>query len=84
MIDGENFFDQPVKNNLRTYYNRQKIAIGQGEDYTIDCLLDYHYFINNFFGIQFHNEYKHYQKSTDMFNKQDVAVFLTYIKILKD
>ena len=26
------FFDQPVKNNLRTYHNTQKIAIGQGED----------------------------------------------------
>ena len=27
---------------------------------------------------------KHNQKPTDMFNKQDVTVFLTYIKILKD
>ena len=27
---------------------------------------------------------KHNQKPTDMFNKQDVTVYLTYIKILKD
>ena len=27
---------------------------------------------------------KHNQKPTDMFNKQDVAVYLRYIKILKD
>ena len=27
---------------------------------------------------------KHNQKPTDMFNKQDVTVCLTYIKILKD
>ena len=27
---------------------------------------------------------KHNQKPTDMFNKQDVTVNLTYIKILKD
>ena len=27
---------------------------------------------------------KHNQKHTDMFNKQDVTVYLTYIKILKD
>ena len=27
---------------------------------------------------------KHNQKLTDMFNKQDVTVYLTYIKILKD
>ena len=27
---------------------------------------------------------KHNKKSTDLFNKQDVTVYLTYIKILKD
>ena len=27
MIDGQNFFNQPVKNNLRTYDNIQKIDI---------------------------------------------------------
>ena len=27
---------------------------------------------------------KHNEKPTDMFNKQDVTVYLTYIKILKD
>ena len=32
MIDGQNVFDQPVKNDLRTYDNIQKIAIGQGDD----------------------------------------------------
>ena len=26
MIDGQNFFNQPVKNNFRTYDNIQKIA----------------------------------------------------------
>ena len=31
-IDGQNIFDQPVKNNLRTYDNIRKIAIGQGDD----------------------------------------------------
>ena len=35
MIDGQNIFDQTVKNDLRTYDNIQKIAIGQGDDYTI-------------------------------------------------
>ena len=44
MIDGEDFFDQPIKNGQRTYDNIQKIATGQGEDYTTGCLLDYPYF----------------------------------------
>ena len=32
MIDGRNFFDQPVKDNLKTYDNHRKIATGQGDD----------------------------------------------------
>ena len=44
MIDGWNFFDQPINNNLRTYDNIQKIAACQGGNYTTGCLLDYPYF----------------------------------------
>ena len=44
MIDGKNFFDQPVKNDKVTYENIRNIATGQGDDYTTDCLLDYNYF----------------------------------------
>ena len=32
MIDGWNFFDQPVKNNLITYENIRKIVTGLGDD----------------------------------------------------
>ena len=46
MIDERNFFDQPVKDDLITYDNIRKIAIGQGDDYTTGCLLDYPYFKN--------------------------------------
>ena len=44
MINGENLFDQPIKNNKVTYKNIRKIATGQGDDYTTGCLLDYPYF----------------------------------------
>ena len=44
MIDGKNFFDQPVKSDTRAYYYICKIATGQGDDYTTGCLLDYNYF----------------------------------------
>ena len=44
MIDGQNSFDQPVRNDLITCDNIRKIAPGQGDDYTAGCLLDYHYF----------------------------------------
>ena len=48
MIDGKNYFDQPVKSNKITYKNIRKIATGQGDDYAIGCLLDYPYFKENF------------------------------------
>ena len=44
MINGKNFLDQPVKNDKVTYENIRKFAIGQGDDYTNSCLLDYTYF----------------------------------------
>ena len=48
VINGENFFDQPIKNNKVTYDNIRKIAIGQGDDNTTGCLLDYPYFANTY------------------------------------
>ena len=44
MIDEQNFFHQPVRNNLRIYDNIQKMTTGQGNDYATGCLLDYSYF----------------------------------------
>ena len=44
MIDGRNFFKQTINNDLRAYDNIQKIATGQGDDYTTGCLLDYPFF----------------------------------------
>ena len=48
MINGENFFDQPIKDNKVTYENTRKIATGQGDDYTTGCLLDYPYFADTY------------------------------------
>ena len=47
-INGENFFDQPIKNNKVTYENIRKTATGQGYDDTTGCLLDYSYFMNTY------------------------------------
>ena len=46
MINGKKFFDQPVKNDRRTYDNIRKIAAGQGNDYTTGYLLHYVCFQN--------------------------------------
>ena len=41
MTDGKFFFDQPINGIIKTYENIRKITIGQGDDYTTGCLLDY-------------------------------------------
>ena len=48
MTNSENVFDQPIKNNKVTYENIRKNATGQGDDYTIGCLLDYSYFADTY------------------------------------
>ena len=44
MINGSIFFDQTITNDLRAYDNIRKVEVGQGDDYTTECLLDYPYF----------------------------------------
>ena len=48
MIDGRNFFDQPINSMTKRNENIRKIAIGQGDDYTTACLLDYSCFNENY------------------------------------
>ena len=48
MIDGKNFFDQPINTELKTYQNIRRIATSQEDDYTTGCLLDYSYFKENY------------------------------------
>ena len=44
LIDGKNFFDQPINNELKTYEHIRTIAAGQWDDHKTGCLLDYSYF----------------------------------------
>ena len=46
MVNGQKYFDQPVKNSLKRHYNSQIISNGQRNGYTTGCLLDYHYLKN--------------------------------------
>ena len=48
MINDENVFDQPIKNNKVTYENIRKISTCQGDDYTTGYLLDYSYFADTY------------------------------------
>ena len=48
MINGENVFDQPIKNDKVIYENIRKICTGSGDDYTTGSLLDYPYFKDSY------------------------------------
>ena len=48
MMDGRNFFDQPINIMNKTYENIRKIATGKGDDYKTGCLLDYPYFKDHY------------------------------------
>ena len=39
-IDGRNFYDEPVNDSVKQNGQVRKISTGQGDDYTIGCLLD--------------------------------------------
>ena len=47
-IDGRDFYDQLVNDSIRQYDEIRKILIGQGDDYTTGCLLDFAYFKKNY------------------------------------
>ena len=44
IIDGRNFYDNPIENDIEKYRKLKKVMIGKGEDYTTGSLLDYDYF----------------------------------------
>ena len=48
LIDGRNFYDQPINDSIRKYDEIRKIATGKGDNYATGCLLDYEYFKKNY------------------------------------
>ena len=44
IIDGRNFYDNPIESDIEKYRELNKVMIGKGEDYTTGSLLDFNYF----------------------------------------
>ena len=44
IIDGRNFYDNPIESDIEKYRELKKVMIGKGEDYTTGSFLDYNYF----------------------------------------
>ena len=48
MIDGRNFYDQPINDLIKEYDEVRKVSTGKGGDYTTESLLDYAYCKDNY------------------------------------
>ena len=44
IIDGRNFYDNPIESDIEKYRELKKVMTGKGEDYTTGSLLDFDYF----------------------------------------
>ena len=44
IIDGRNFYDNPIESDIEKYKELKIVMIGKGEDYTIGSLLGFNYF----------------------------------------
>ena len=48
LINGKNFYDQPINDQIKKYDEIRKFATGKRDYYTTGCLLDYKYFTDHF------------------------------------
>ena len=48
LIDGRNFYDQPINDLIKQYEEVRKVSTGQSDNYTTGCLLDYAYLKGNY------------------------------------
>ena len=48
LIDGRNFYEQPINYQIKKDDEIRKIATGFGDDCTTGCLLDYQYFLYHY------------------------------------
>ena len=44
LIDGSNFYDEPINDQIKKHNEITKIETGKGDNYITGCLLDYQYF----------------------------------------
>ena len=48
LIDGRNFYDQPINDQTKKYDEVRKVMTGKSDDYTTGYLLDYYYFLKHY------------------------------------
>ena len=48
IIDGRNFYDNPIESDIEKYRELKKVMIGKGEDYTTRSVFDFNYFYKHY------------------------------------
>ena len=48
LLDGRNFYDTPVSDQVRKYNEVRKVTTGKGDDYIVGSLLKYQYFKDHY------------------------------------
>ena len=48
IIDGRNFYDNPIESDIEKYRELKKVMIGKEEEYTTGSLLDFNYFLKDY------------------------------------
>ena len=48
IIDGRNFYDNPIESDIEKYRELKQVMIGKGEDYTTRSLLDFNYALKHY------------------------------------
>ena len=48
LIDGKNFYDQPINDQIKKYHEIRKISTGKGEYYATGCMLAYQKFKDHY------------------------------------
>ena len=67
LIDGRNFYDQPINDQIKKYDEIRKTSTGKGDNYTTGRLLDYHYFKKHYQLIYLNK--KNWMLIQELFNK---------------
>ena len=89
IIDGRNFYGNPIENDIEKYRELKKVMIEKGEDYSTGSLLDYNYFnkLCKSIAVDLSKKRfiykKNYMQIQEQFNKLNLSICLKVIIIIQ-
>ena len=82
IIDGRNFYDNPIESDIEKYRELKKVMIGKGEDYTTGSLLDFNYFDKHYILVAVDlSKQKELDADPRAINKLNLSICLEQIQL---